>query len=129
MSKSIYKKLRDFKADPEYAKYIENGDSAIIFITKKFVNIDTRNKWIDVRRRVNGYKLVCGGWMFESFVVELFQRTQYPDYSEAKQWLKKELENAYSEDRKWIEETFQKKLITSLGRQLLRTFTVNADKG
>lgn len=66
----------------EYISYIENGDSAIVFITRDVVeSIDTKGKWIDVIS-LEGEKNPNGKWNFKSFEVELFPRKTKPVYPE-----------------------------------------------
>lgn len=70
------------KYDSAYISYIENGDSAAVFIVRDIVNsIDTKGKWIDVIDTV-GYKNEDGKWDFSSITVELFPRLTRPVYPE-----------------------------------------------
>jgi len=45
------------KYDPEYISYVENGESAAVFITRNICNdIKTSGKWVDVTF-LDGYKM------------------------------------------------------------------------
>lgn len=68
--------------DPEYISYVENGESAVVFITRDVVrSINTRGKWIDVIDS-EGEENSSGRWDFKWFVVELFPRQTKPVYPE-----------------------------------------------
>lgn len=70
------------KYDPEYISYVENGESAAVFITRDVVRaIDTSGKWVDVLS-TSGYKNNQGRWDFSEFTVELFPRKTRPVYPE-----------------------------------------------
>ena len=75
-------KMEKKKYDPEYISYVENGESAAVFITRDVVRaIDTSGKWVDVLS-TSGYKNNQGRWDFSEFTVELFPRKTRPVYPE-----------------------------------------------
>ena len=80
------------KYDAEYISYVENGESAAVFITRDVVkSIKTKGKWVDVLT-VDGEKIeaiffddkrqkrIDRRWDFKSFSVELFPRKTQPVY-------------------------------------------------
>lgn len=68
------------KYDSEYISYIENGESAAVFIIRDVVKaIDTTNKWIDVID-LKGFKNPNLKWNFSEITVELFPRKSKPFY-------------------------------------------------
>lgn len=77
MNKKTKKKIQ---YDAEYIRYLENGESAAVFITRDIVKaINTNGKWIDViemENRKNSYDQ----WDFKKIVVEIFPRKVHPVY-------------------------------------------------
>ena len=75
-----YMSLSQKKYDAAYISYVENGESAAVFITRDIAKeVPTRNMWVDVisadkKRRSDGR------WDFKSFTVELFPRRTNPIY-------------------------------------------------
>ena len=91
------KSKQKIKYDAEYIRYVENGESAAVFITRDIVKaINTKGKWIDVLdvagTKFEYQKLFVGkesyhfeldtAWDFEFFDVELFPRKTNPFYPE-----------------------------------------------
>ena len=77
--KSSKKKI---KYSDEYISYIENGDSAAVFIVRDIVkSINTSGMWIDVID-TSGYKNIKkdSKWDFSSITVEFFPRKIKPIY-------------------------------------------------
>lgn len=80
------------KYDSEYISYVENGDSAAVFIVRDIVrSIDTSGMWIDVIS-TSGYKNKFNQWDFSSITIELFPRKTKPIYPQI----------ATPEDKKYI---------------------------
>lgn len=66
--------------DSEYISYVENGDSAAVFIVRDIVeSIDTSGMWIDVTK-TDGYKNKYDKWDFSNIKIELFPRKTKPIY-------------------------------------------------
>lgn len=62
------------KYDSAYISYVENGDSAAVFIVRDIVkSINTSGMWIDVIS-TSGGKNGFGQWDFSSITIELFPR-------------------------------------------------------
>jgi hypothetical protein len=77
MNKEKYDKK---KYSAEYISYVENGESAAVYITRDIVDaIDTKGQWIDIIQS-KGDKNVDRRWDFEWFTIELFPRINQPDY-------------------------------------------------
>ena len=71
---------KGIKYDEEYLSYLNNGESAVVYITRDIVkSIDTSNKWIDVIDH-DGEKNWDSQWKFNYIVVELFPRKKKPQY-------------------------------------------------
>ena len=72
------------KNDPEYISYLQNGDSAAVFIVRDIVkSVNTSGMWIDILS-TSGGKNEYGKWDFSSITIELFPRKikpVYPEYS------------------------------------------------
>lgn len=77
-------KLNEKKNDPEYISYLQNGDSAAVFIVRDIVkSVNTSGMWIDILS-TSGGKNEYGKWDFSSITIELFPRKikpVYPEYS------------------------------------------------
>ena len=77
-------KLNEKKNDPEYISYLQNGDSAAVFIVRDIVkSVNTSGMWIDILS-TSGGKNEYGKWDFSSISIELFPRKikpVYPEYS------------------------------------------------
>ena len=70
------------KYNSEYISYVENGDSAAVYIVRDIVkSIDTSGMWIDVLNTL-GYKNKYDKWDFSSITIELFPRKIKPVYPE-----------------------------------------------
>lgn len=77
------KRKSQLRYDDEYIAYVENGESAAVFIARDLVKeINTQGKWIDVVY-LDGEKNYDKRWDFDKIVVELFPRRTKPDYSAA----------------------------------------------
>ena len=72
------------KYDSEYISYVQNGDSAAVFIVRDIVkSVNTSGMWIDILS-TSGDKNEYGKWDFSSITIELFPRKikpVYPEYS------------------------------------------------
>lgn len=80
------------KYDAQYISYVENGDSAAVYIVRDIVEtIDTTGKWIDVIK-TSGSKNKDNKWDFSSIMVELFPRITRPIYPK----------DASAEEKKYI---------------------------
>ncbi len=78
--------------DAAYISYVENGESAAVFITRDIaINVPTGGKWVDMLQ-TDGWKRRDGRWVFKEFTVELFPRKKHPVYPE----------NASDEQKKYI---------------------------
>lgn len=93
-------KPQDKKAEPAkktvydaaYISYVENGESAAVFIARDIAkDVPTVGKWIDVTRS-DGYKNKNNRWDFKEFAIELFPRHKTPTYPK----------DATDEDKKYI---------------------------
>lgn len=85
-------KTSKIKYDAAYISYVENGESAAVFIARDIAkDVPTGGMWIDVIS-IDGYKRDNGRWDFKSFCIELFPRKTHPVYPE----------NASDEDKKYI---------------------------
>ena len=74
------KNKQRIKYDAAYISYVENGDSAAVFIVRDIVNsINTTGMWIDILS-TSGYKNKCNKWDFSSITIELFPRKTKPIY-------------------------------------------------
>ena len=92
------------KYDAAYISYVENGESAAVFITRDVAkDVPTRGRWIDVislngQKKLidvidrNGRKHQEFRWDFDHFKVELFPRKLRPKYPE----------DASEEDKKYL---------------------------
>lgn len=70
------------KYDAAYISYVENGESAAVFITRDVAQeVSTARQWIDVISS-DGQKRSDGRWVFNKFTVELFPRILSPKYPE-----------------------------------------------
>lgn len=68
------------KYDPEYIRHVESGESAAVFIVRDIIkSIDTSNKWIDVVMMSAQHRK--GGVNFDYIIIELFNRTLSPQYT------------------------------------------------
>lgn len=68
------------KYDAEYISYVNNGDSAAVFIVRDIVkSINTAGMWIDVSK-TSGYKNKFNKWDFSNITIELFPRKTKPIY-------------------------------------------------
>lgn len=68
------------KYDAEYISYVNNGDSAAVFIVRDIVkSINTAGMWIDVIK-TSGYKNKFNKWDFSNITIELFPRKTKPIY-------------------------------------------------
>jgi hypothetical protein len=68
------------KYDAAYISYVENGESAAVFITRDIAQeVPTDKRWIDVIS-LDGYKRSDGRWVFNMFTVEMFPRKLRPKY-------------------------------------------------
>ena len=68
------------KYDAEYISYVNNGDSAVVFIVRDIVkSINTAGMWIDVIK-TSGYKNKFNKWDFSNITIELFPRKTKPIY-------------------------------------------------
>ena len=66
--------------DAEYISYVENGESAAVFIARDIATeVPTAGRWIDVLSS-RGYKRNDNRWDFSEFDVELFPRHKRPVY-------------------------------------------------
>ena len=66
--------------DPEYISYVENGESAAVFIARDVAkDVPTDGKWIDVIE-TDGRQQADRRWDFREFTVELFPRRIQPVY-------------------------------------------------
>lgn len=67
---------------PEYISYVENGESAAVFITRDIAkDVPTNGMWVDiVDSDQKGRK--DGRWDFNYFIAELFPRKTKPVYPE-----------------------------------------------
>jgi hypothetical protein len=80
------------KYDSKYISYVENGDSAAVFIARDIAeDIDTYGMWIDVIK-TSGYKNRYDKWDFSNITIELFPRKTRPIYPEG----------SSTEDKKYI---------------------------
>lgn len=78
----VLNKQNKIKYDSEYISYVENGDSAAVFIVRDIVKaINTSGMWIDVLS-TSGYKNEYDKWDFSSITIELFPRKIKPVYPE-----------------------------------------------
>lgn len=78
----VLNKKNKIKYDSEYISYVENGDSAAVFIVRDIVkSINTSGVWIDVLS-TSGYKNEYCKWDFSSITIELFPRKIKPVYPE-----------------------------------------------
>lgn len=67
-------KLNEKKNDPEYISYLQNGDSAAVFIVRDIVkSVNTSGMWIDILS-TSGGKNEYGKWDLSSITIELFPR-------------------------------------------------------
>lgn len=74
--------LGQIKYDSEYISYLENGESAAVFIVRDIVKaIDTTHKWIDIIE-TKGLQNYDAKWDFSEITVELFPRKKKPIYYE-----------------------------------------------
>ena len=70
------------KYDEGYISYVDNGDSAAVFIIRDIVNsINTTGMWIDILS-ASGDKNEHGQWDFSSISVELFPKKKKAIYPE-----------------------------------------------
>ncbi len=75
-------KQNKIKYDSKYISYVENGDSAAVFIVRDIVKpIDTSGMWIDILN-TSGFKNEYDQWDFSSITIELFPRKIKPVYPE-----------------------------------------------
>ena len=75
-----YMNKEKVKYDADYISYVENGESAAVFITRDIVkSINTKGKWVDVIS-IDGQINEDYKWDFKSFSVELFPRKTRPIY-------------------------------------------------
>ena len=80
------------KYDTANISYVENGESAAVFITRDIAQeVPTDKRWIDVIS-LDGYKRSDGRWVFNMFTVEMFPRKLRPKYPD----------NISDEDKKYI---------------------------
>lgn len=87
------KSKKRLKYDPAYIAYVENGESAAVFITRDIAkDIPTAGKWIDVVECAHEGSFGDGGWDFKYIKVELFPRKIKPEYPE----------DATDEEKKYI---------------------------
>lgn len=76
-----HKKLKEWKHDPDYIRYVESGESAAVFVVRDVVKaVDTRGKWIDIVS-LSAHIQDEDGWAFNWIVAELFPHKTQPDYS------------------------------------------------
>ena len=69
-----------YKHDAAYIRYVENGESKAVYITRDIVeSINTKDKWIDVLN-IDNALLNESDWRIKSFTVELFPRKTHPKY-------------------------------------------------
>ena len=80
----VLNKHNKIKYDSEYISYVQNGDSAAVFIVRDIVkSVNTSGMWIDILS-TSGDKNEYGKWDFSSITIELFPRKikpVYPEYS------------------------------------------------
>ena len=72
--------------DSEYIAYCEHGDSAAVFIMRDIQNkVNVGNMWIDILSTKKRSSHINNKYWhdFEWFVVELFPKKLFPDYSPA----------------------------------------------
>ena len=72
----------DWKYDSDYISYVENGESAAVFIVRDIVNsINTKGKWVDVISLSTYFKKGAGDrHAFNWIIAELFPRKMTPEY-------------------------------------------------
>lgn len=72
----------DWKYDSDYISYVENGESAAVFIARDIVNsINTKRKWVDVISFSTYFKKGAEDrHAFNWIIVELFPRKMTPEY-------------------------------------------------
>ena len=74
------KKEQAKKYGSEFISYLEDGESAAIFIVRDIVkSINTHGKWIDVLK-TEGKKNKWDRWDFSKIEVEIFPRKTNPEY-------------------------------------------------
>lgn len=85
-------KRAGYKYDAAYIKYVENGESKAVYITRDIVEtINTDGKWIDVLD-IDRDWWDESHWRTNHFTVELFPRQTKPEYPK----------NASLEEKKYI---------------------------
>jgi len=88
----VVSEKKKIKYDAAYISYVNNGESAAVFITRDIAaNVPTAGKWIDViEMDTKGRR--DDRWDFNYFIVELFPRKTKPVYPP----------DAYDEEKKYI---------------------------
>ena len=91
----------------EYISYVENGESAAVFITRDIAkDVPTKGMWVDVISADKKDRR-DGRWDFNSFIVELFPRKPQPVYPQG----------ASEEEKKYITWQTAHKDIDDQGRR------------